>query len=74
VDRDDGSESTSYLETVRRLARLHRDLRGEQRFLISIGDEAQAALLGLTLLPLEAAIVDLGRLADSKEPLHNVRA
>lgn len=67
-------EQDALLGNVKRLAELHQKIRSEQRFYQSIDLEGVSSLLGLALLPLESAIVDLGRLASGHPPLVGSRA
>jgi len=61
-------EVEAILELVSRLAGIHQQIRKEMRFCESVALEGSSALLSLSTLPIERAIVELGRLARGAPP------
>jgi hypothetical protein len=67
-------EVDALLRLVSRLAAIHRDMSAEMRFCESVSLEGTRALLSVARLPLESAIVELGRLARGASPSVTARA
>lgn len=71
---NDTTHEEALLALVKRLAGVHQEIRAEMRFCQAVDLEGVSAMLSLACLPIEEAIVDLGRMAVGKPPLAHVRA